>query len=53
MNVTQQTPCSSTACPGPGCLCGCQQPAAQPAAQSICACGPQCQYGPGCTCVKS
>lgn len=54
MNANQQTPCSCAACPGTGCLCGCQQAAAQTAAQGVCgaqcACGPQCQCDTSCRC---
>jgi hypothetical protein len=53
MNDTKQIPCSCAACAGLGCLCGCQQAAAQPVAQTTCACGPQCQCGPSCTRAKS
>lgn len=46
MNTPQQTPCNCTTCPGTGCTCGCQPPAAQVA----CACGPQCRCGTQCLC---
>jgi hypothetical protein len=52
MNETTQVTCNCAACPGAGCLCGCQQYVAQ-SAQTACACGPQCQCGPACACAKS
>ena len=49
MNTTQQVPCNCTTCPDIGCTCGCQQAAAQ----TGCACGPQCQCGAGASCAQS
>jgi len=50
MNDTKQPiACNCTTCPGTSCTCGCQKPAEQ----TVCACGPQCKCGQGCTCPKS
>ncbi|MFO1251446.1 MAG: hypothetical protein U1E77_10010 [Inhella sp.] len=51
MNDTTHCPCS--ACPGTGCTCGCQTPAAKTAAPSQCACGPACRCGSACACPKA
>lgn len=46
MNTTTQSTCKCTACPGAGCVCGCQKTAEH----NACTCGPQCQCGTGCAC---
>ena len=46
--ATQSNVCACAVCPGSECNCGCQNPAAQPAAS--CQCGEVCNCGPTCNC---